>query len=149
MQLSPIVAPAAALTFFAGLGLTSRGPTPDWPPATSNIVNLDGEITPDRKKLHVIFEVPADHALVITDASVINALHSTWDGPNLVEKRGKKIRIKRASAHGFHQHGEQLSPLMFRSQTGLVFAPGSEVVLLFESHSGCWSYNVIGYLSKL
>ncbi|MCZ6793920.1 MAG: hypothetical protein O7J95_09950 [Planctomycetota bacterium] len=107
-----------------------------WPPRPEDIVNLRGFIPGDQiGQGGVIFTVPEDRWLVVTDARLAAAL-------TFVERRGAE-EIEKPFSFGSGNLA------VFHFSVGLTFAPGSEVVVrhVLGSNGSDTRYNAIGYLT--
>lgn len=147
MQLSPNLALpiCAALAGFAVLETTR-----ETPPPPHRIFNLDGVVKSERYKNFVLTEVPEGMRLILTDVSFVQPRFRGVEGPDLLEVQGKRRTVKMSAEHirvegAYDQRAWGALSRPFRVQSGLVFGPGSKVVLRCRSSSGHWHYNLNGY----
>ncbi len=120
-----------------------------WPPATDRIVNLDGQeedIVPlERRGIYV---VPVNRWLVVTD---FTAVVDGAERINLGEVFAGELRIRLGYLFLGNLVHEDLHA--FHSTTGLVFRPGSVVVLAstntLTNINDDVRYNLVGYLADL
>jgi hypothetical protein len=152
-----LVAACIALPVASRLTSATQGPPPPvrpvWPPHASNIFNLDsasaaapsGGITSGAGSSTVLYTVPSDRYLVLTDAE-ITANNSGPTEVSLVEDLGGVVTIKRGPS--WNQQASTYQPVQgLHSSVGLTFAPGSQIALRNSGVQCQVMYTLTGYFA--
>lgn len=143
----------------------AAGPEPIWPPRVSDIVNVQSQaellLRPGLSQ--AIYEVPAGKWLVVSDVTVSYLGWGRYRGVQVEERLGDTRTIKLGDAlflgslenqpHdevGTNEPVVDFAPRHFSSPTGIVFAPGSKVQLVYADRGVGGvdvTYNLVGYLT--
>lgn len=121
----------------------SQGPSGDhhrtsWPPRPADIVNLSGHEVIAPGEIHVLFEVPANEWLVVTDGDRVSNPVAVGDFGILEGGQFRRLLNATDFSEGYH------------SVTGLAFPPGTSVAVgnLHERTTVDVWWDVTGYLAR-
>lgn len=119
-----------------------------WPPAPQDIVNLNGHYSMGAGGSLVVYTVPANQWLVVTNLEIywIN----TGASIDLYEDAAGMLTLKRSSwFNGWGGNAANVTNGPYESPVGLAFAPGSKVTFVNPQGNGeNGEYHLTAYLAN-
>lgn len=113
-----------------------------WPPRPQDIVNIDTLVQTTTWPPTVVYSVPANRYLVITD--IVSAMSVSGSTADLIEDFVTSINVKLDAQ--FLVMGSSSPGRVYKPTLGLVFSPGSNVAFFSNGGPAGFRVNITGYL---
>ncbi|HZN96369.1 MAG TPA: hypothetical protein VFB61_01400, partial [Gemmatimonadales bacterium] len=115
-----------------------------WPPRPEDIVNLSVPRRSGPAQLDPVFTVPLESFLIVTDLSFVGSGASLDLDERQNSQSTPKLHLRRVPTVSSETTNPGTETIQWHSAVGLVFSPGSEVVVQLN---GADALTLIGYLS--